>query len=183
MKRLFKFKYPKLALLALVIATSYFIFSNPQIQDFVSQLNGWGYFSTFIAGIFFTFGFTSPLSAGLFITLNPSNIWLAGILGGFGAMVGDLLIFQLIRFSFMDEFRRIKHTATMKKFSILMDNVLGHKIKVYVMYALAGFFIASPLPDEAGIIMMAGLTKIKPGILAICSLLLNSLGILILLAI
>ena len=181
MRRLFKFKYPKIFALILVIILSYFVFSNPNVREFVSHLNGWGYLSAFLAGTLFTFGFTSPLSAGLFITLNPENIWLAGILGGLGAMLGDLFIFKIIRFSFMDEFERLEHTPNMKKFSMLMDNFLGHRIKVYLMYALAGFFIASPLPDEAGVIMMAALTRIKPGVLAIFSLTCNTIGILILL--
>ena len=51
------------------------------------------------------------------------------------------------------------------------------------MYAVAGLIIASPLPDEAGIILLAGLTKIKASILAPISLAMNTLGILILLLI
>jgi len=182
MKRLFKFRYPKIAVLVAVIILAYFIFSNQSVQEFVSKLGGWGYLSAFIAGMFFTFGFTSPLSAGLFITLNPDNIWLAGIVGGFGAMLGDILIFQLIRFSFMDEFKRLEHTKTLKILSSQMDRFLGHKIKIYLIYALAGFFIASPLPDEAGVIMLAGLTKIKLCVLAVLGFILNTIGILILLA-
>ena len=113
MKRLFKFRYPKLLAFVLIIIAAYFIFSNPTVSNFMLMLNGWGYFGAFISGMFFTLGFTSPISAGFFITLNPENIWLAGILGGIGAMLMDLLIFKFIRFSFMDEFKRLKHTKTM----------------------------------------------------------------------
>lgn len=183
LKPLSGFHYPKITGLILAIIAAYFIFSNPQVASYVSSLNSWGYLGVFIAGIFFTLGFTSPLSAGFFITLNPENIWLAGILGGIGAMLGDLLIFKFIRFSFMDEFHRLKKTTIMKKISSLIDNTLGQKIKVYIMYAFAGFLIASPLPDEMAVIMLAGLTKIKINILAIISFVMNTLGILILLSI
>jgi uncharacterized membrane protein YdjX (TVP38/TMEM64 family) len=50
------------------------------------------------------------------------------------------------------------------------------------MYAFAGILIASPLPDEAGVIMLAGLTKIKTWALAIISIILNTIGILIMLS-
>ena len=49
------------------------------------------------------------------------------------------------------------------------------------MYAFAGILIASPLPDEAGVTMLAGLTKISVKSLALISFILNTLGIIILL--
>lgn len=176
------FRYKKIFLLLLSILASYFIFSNPKVADYVSSLNSFGYLGVFIAGLFFAFGFTSPISAGFFITLNPENLWLAGVLGGLGALIGDIIIFKFIRFSFMDEFQRLKKTSIIKKVSMLIDETLGHKIKVYFIYAFAGIFIASPLPDEAAIIMLAGLTKIKLNILAIISFVMNTAGILILLS-
>jgi len=181
MKRLFKFRYPKILALIIIIVAAYFLFTNPAVAGFMSSLNSWGYFGAFIGGLFFSFGFTSPIAMGFFLTLNPENIWLAGILGGFGAMLVDLLIFKFIRFSFMDEFLRLEHTKIMKEIGYLIENTAGHKIKIYLMYALAGFFIASPLPDEAGVIMLAGLTRIRADILAIISFVLHMLGILILL--
>jgi hypothetical protein len=174
-------RYPKLLGLACTILLAYFIFSNAAVQGYVSHLNNWGYFGAFFAGILFTFGFTSPISAGMFLVLNPENIWLAGILGGFGAMLGDIFIFQFVRFSFMDEFKRLKKTKILRQTSSLIDNFLGPKIKVYLMYAFAGIIIASPLPDEAGVLILAGITKIKIGILAILGFILNTLGILLLL--
>ncbi len=176
------FRYKKIFLLLLSIIIAYLIFSNSKIADYVSSLNSFGYLGVFIAGLFFAFGFTSPISAGFFITLNPENLWLAGILGGLGALIGDMIIFKFIRFSFMDEFQRLKKTSIIKKVSMLIDKTLNHKIKVYFIYAFAGIFIASPLPDEAAIIMLAGLTKIKSNILAIISFVMNTAGILILLS-
>lgn len=175
------FRYKKILLLLMSIIASYLIFSNPKVVEYISSLNSWGYLGVFIAGVFFAFGFTSPISAGFFITLNPENILLAGILGGLGALISDMIIFKFIRFSFMDEFQRLKKTLIIKKVSLLIDETFGHKIKIYIMYAFAGILIASPLPDEAGVIMLAGLTKIKANILAIISFVLNTAGILILL--
>lgn len=181
-KWLSDFNYPKLAILVLMIILAYKIFSNPAVQAWASQLGGLGYLGMFIAGIMFSFGFTSPFAAGFFITLNPENIWLAGVIGGAGALVGDMTIFSIIRFTFMDEFRRLEKTMVIKEARDLIEKTLGHKIRVYLLYALAGIFIASPLPDEAGVTMLAGLTHIKARVLATISFALNTVGILVLLA-
>ena len=181
MKRLFKFKYPKIIALIITIILAYIIFSNPKVGEFVSHLGALSYLGTFLAGMLFSFGFTAPFSAGFFITLNPANIWLAGIVGGFGAMCSDLLIFKLIRFSFKDEIKNLKKEKISREVENLVNKTLSNKIRIYIMYAIAGITIASPLPDEAGVIMLAGLTKIKPKILALISFLLNTAGILVLL--
>lgn len=181
MKPLLNLKYPKLALLLLAIILAYITFSNPALRSLVSNLGNFGYFGVFIAGLFFTFGFTAPFATGFFITLNPSNIFLAGVIGGLGALFADLSIFKFIHVSFEDEFDNLKKSRYAQKISNLIDKNLGQRIKVYIMYAFAGILIASPLPDEAGIILLAGLTKIKISVLAVLSFLLNTLGIIILL--
>jgi hypothetical protein len=180
---LFKFKYLKTFALLLAMILAYFSFKNPAIAGFVSGLGVWGYFGVFIAGMLFSFGFSSPFAAGFFIVLNPENFLLAGIIGGLGALASDLLIFKFIRFSFMDEFERIKKIKLLNGIPNFIEKNFGAKALLYLTYALAGIAIASPLPDEIGVIMFAGLTKIRTGTLAIISFALNTIGILILLGI
>ena len=180
---LFKFRYLKLSLFVICIILAYILFKNPVIKNFVLSLENLSYMGVFIAGLFFSFGFTSPFSAGFFITLNTENIFLSGVLGGLGAMLADLFIFSLIRLSFKDEFLRLEKTKIVREVQNAIDKTIGKKLEHYLMYAFAGILIASPLPDEVGVTMLAGLTKIKPGILCIISFVLNSLGIIILLGI
>ena len=178
---LFKYKYTKLILLTITITLAYHIFQNPLISRYLSSLQTLSYLGVFIAGILFVLMFSAPFGIGFFLTLNPANIWLAAIIGGFGAMVGDLLIFKFIKVSFEDEFNSVRNLKTFKKISKSIDKHFGEKIRMYVIYAIVGFVIASPLPDEAGVMMLAGLKKINPIILAFIAFILNSLGILILL--
>jgi hypothetical protein len=180
MKRLFKYKYPKLFSLIVIIFASYLIFKNPEVVKIISNLGDLGYLGVFIAGLLFSFGFTSPISAGFFLVLNPKNILLASIIGGLGAMFADLFIFKFIRLSFKDEFNRLKKEKISIKTKRLIKKILDKKIRVYLMYILAGGLIASPLPDEAGVILLAGLTKIKARFLAIIGFILNTFGILVL---
>src|SRR3989338_4465166 len=175
------YDYPKLTALVICIILAYFLFSNPSTQTYVSHLGSYGYLGVFIAGILFAFGFTAPFSVGFFISLNPSNIWIAGIIGGLGALMSDLIIFSTIKVSFEDEFKKLRNSKTFVKITRLIERSIKEKIRIYLMYAFAGILIASPLPDEAGVTMLAGLTKISVKILTIVSFILNTLGILILL--
>jgi uncharacterized membrane protein YdjX (TVP38/TMEM64 family) len=177
----FRFQYPKIFLLVLTMILAYIIFRNPAIQSGISQLGSLKYLGSFIAGILFAFGFTAPFAAGFFITLNPNNILLTGIVGGVGALISDLLIFSFIKVSFEDEFRRLKNTKFIKKFDKTIEQTINKKLKRYILYTIAGIVIASPLPDEIGVIMLAGLTKIKFNVLSVISFILNTIGILILL--
>lgn len=179
--RLSNFKYPKTLSLIIAIILAYAIFKDPQVESFVLNLGNLSYLGVFIGGMLFAFGFTAPFAVGFFITLNPSNILLAGVIGGFGAFIADMLIFKFIRFSFGNEFRRLEKTKSIKSVGRLIDRYLGHKIKLYLLYAFSGIAIASPLPDELGVLLLAGFTKINIKILAMLSFILNTIGILIVL--
>ena len=175
----FHFHYRKILLLIILAILSYIIFRNPDVQSFVSSLGKLEYLGVFIAGMLFTFGFTTLFAVGFFIVLNPVNPILVAIVGGIGALLGDLLIFSLIRFSFIDEFERLEKTKVIKAIRKEINLHLSHKAKLYFLYTLAGLIIASPLPDEVGVTMLAGLTHIKLRVIAIISFIFNSLGILI----
>ncbi len=176
-----KFKYPKLLLLLICIISAYFLFSNPLIQGSINALQEFRYLGLFIAGMLFAFGFSAPFAVGFFITFSPQNIILAGLIAGMGALFSDILIFRFIKISFMDEFEELKKTKIISTTQKAMQKGLGLRISNYLLYAFAGILIASPLPDEAGVTMLAGLTKIKVSVLAIISFILNTLGIIVIL--
>jgi len=178
-KLLFGFKYPKLFLLIIAIVLAYIIFRNPSVSNFVASLGHLSYLGVFIAGIFLAFGFSAPFAVGFFIILNPENILLTVIIGAIGSMIADLIIFRFIRMSFMEEFKRLEKTKLARGIEHVIDWEFGHIIKSYLMYAFIGLLIASPLPDEAGIVMLAGLTKVKQHIVGLLCFVLHSIGIFI----
>lgn len=182
MKRLFKFKYPKLFLLVVITIISYLIFSNPAVQNFLRGLGG-GYLSMFIAGFLFSFGFSAPLAVGFFLVARPENIYLAAMLAGLGSLISNMIIFKIIRFSFMDEFKRLEKTAPIKEVHKLFSISLFHKIKIYLLYVFVGIVLATPLPDELGVVMLAGLTKIKLHLFALIGFVLHAVGVLFILLI
>ena len=178
-----KFQYPKLFLLVIFSIISYFIFSNDFVQSIVISLGELSYLGIFIAGLFFSFGFTTPFAIGFFLTVGAENIFIAALIGGCGALISDILIFKLIRFSFMDEFKRLEKTRIIHGINALMSGRLFSHFKLYLLYFFAGLIISSPLPDELGISMLAGLTRIKLHTLALISFVMNTFGIFLILLI
>lgn len=166
-----------MAILLLMIIAAYFLFGNAGVQNFVARLDNFTYFGIFAAGMLFSFGFSTPLAIGFFLSSAPENIFLASIIGGFGAMLSDLFIFYFVRFSLMDEFSRLENTAPIKKIRNEIKKDFKKRIRNYMLYFLAGIIIASPLPDEIGVSMLAGLSDIKMKILTAISLVMNSFGI------
>ena len=177
-KILFKLKYSKLLLLLLTFVMAYFLFKNKNFLPFYDVLLSLGFFGTFLAGIFFAYGFTAaPATAILLILAKEQNIFLSGIVAGFGALIGDLLIFKFVRYSFAEEIKKISKLNSL--------NYTNKKIlkvfKKYLIIVLAGFIIASPLPDEIGVSLLAGITTISTKKFSIISYSLNTIGIFIIL--
>ena len=179
MKRLFNYKYTKLTLLLLSTILAYYLFSNDSVVDVINHLDGLSYLGVLIAGLLFAFGFTTPFAIGFFITYSPENIILAALIGGFGAFLTDSLIFKIIKISFMDEFKSLR-----KNFKIRSHwhyKFFKSKTRLYITYVLVGIILASPLPDEVGVSLLSGFTKVKFWVFALLSFLMNSIGIFIML--
>lgn len=171
------FKYPKLLLLAVMIFVAYYIFSMDGVVSFLSRFDKYVYFGVFLAGILFSFGFSTPFAIGFFAVLNPSNIFLAAIIGGIGSTLSDIFIFRTIKISFQDEFDNLLREKAVLKLHKLIDSSLTVKIRQYLLYIFAGIVIASPLPDEAGVALLAGTTKINQGVFAAICFALKTFGI------
>jgi hypothetical protein len=180
-KNRFKFRYPKITIFALIVVLAYFIFSNPSITFALSHIKGFEYLGAFIGGLLFSYGFTTPFAIGLFISIEPSNIPLAATLGGIGALFSDLVIFAIVKKSFMNEFREIENCKPVKLFERKIKSNLSKRVQLYLLYVTAGLVIASPLPDEIGVGILAGIGHIKPAAFSVISFVFNTLGVLVIL--
>ena len=182
-RKLFAFRYPKLTLLLISIIGAYYLFTRPAVEAFLGNLGQLKYLGIFVAGLLFSFGFTTPFAIGIFASISPANILLASIIGSCGALLSDLCIYKMIKVSFMNEFKRLQKIPPFRAIQRTINQSLTNRLKNYLLYFLVGFIIASPLPDEIGITMLAGLTTIRTHILAFLSFIFNTLGILIILII
>ena len=149
-------KYPKLLALLLTIGLAAIFFnlakSNLAIHDYIISL---GYPGIFIAGIFYAYGFTAtPATAVLLILAKSSGLLISGLIGGLGALVSDVIIFLLVKQTFMLEIERLKGEKAIRLMIRIGNDVFKTTYK-YLLPVVAGFLIASPLPTEIGVSMLA----------------------------
>jgi len=167
-------KYPKFLLLFITFLVAYLLFYGKDygpFRDFIASL---GYSGTFVAGMLFTYGFTAAPATAIFLILaQHQNIYIASLIGGLGALIGDLFIFSFIRRSFIDEIRRLSKERIVKYFNGRLPGLF----KKYLLPLVAGFIIASPLPDEIGVAMLASSGLISTKVFSVISYLLNTVGI------
>jgi uncharacterized membrane protein YdjX (TVP38/TMEM64 family) len=175
-RKIFALRYPKLFLLIFFIGLSYYLFSTPIISKWIDSFNNLGYFGTFISGAMTAFGFTAPIGIGLLSKIIPENIFIATIIAGLGAMLIDLVIFNTIKFSFTDELKRLEKTKAIKEIEKIVKKNKHVKVVHYLLYILAGLVIVTPIPDEVGVSMLAGLTTINPFKFALISFCLHNIA-------
>ena len=171
-------KYPKFLLLIITFLIAYFLFQERNYQPFHEFTISIGYFGTFLAGVLFAYGFTAaPATAVLLILAKEQNILLAGLVGGLGALTGDLVIFNFIRHSLEDEIKKLSR----EKIVLYINHKTPNLLKKYLILVIAGFVIASPLPDEIGVALLAASKGISIKIFSIISYILNTAGIFVIL--
>ena len=81
----------------------------------------------------------------------------------------------------MDEFKSLEKTKLIREIEHIVKKNKFVLVRHYLLYIFAGIMIATPLPDELGISMLAGLTTIKPLKLAIISFILHTSAIFVIL--
>ena len=147
--------YPRLTLLVVITLLAYVMLYGKPHTEAHALLLSLGYIGVFLSGILYAYGMTAPTAALILLSLaKDGNILLAGLVGGLGALVGDLMIFFFIRSTFSCEIDRIAKNH----FVVMIENeekrIMGHFQK-YFLSAFASFLIASPLPTEIGVSLMA----------------------------
>ena len=177
-EKLLKIKYPKFLLLLLTFVIAYLLFYNRAYQPFHDFVASLGYFGTFISGALYVYGFTAaPATALLLILAKEQNIILASLVGGLGALIGDLIIFTAIRHSFADEIEKLFEEEIVK----YIHSRTPSFIKKYFVPAAAVIIIASPLPDEIGIALFAASKNISLKVFSVFSYIINTVGIFVIL--
>lgn len=172
--------YPKIMLFLASCMISYGLSLNGTFDSIVHVLNTDGYVSMFIGGMLFSFGFTTPFAIGLFVAASPSvNPFLGALVGGMGAVLSDLTIFSVARFTMSEELHRLSLTRMWHRLTMYLHR---DHFPMYVrragIWLTAGLIIASPLPDEIGVSMLSGITTLDKRRFALLCCTFNTLGVL-----
>jgi len=185
----FHWKYRNLILLLISFVVAYFILSYKPISSFVQGFAHLGYLAAFILGMLFTYALTAvPATAALYNLGGTINPFLIALIGALGSVLSDYLIFRFVKDRLMDEIKLfVEEVNNLSK--PISDLVFPERMRVlawkkisksriwkYLIPVMAGFIIASPLPDELGVAIF-GATKYEPKKFLIFSYCANFIGI------
>ncbi|MDO8626600.1 MAG: hypothetical protein Q7K39_04095 [Candidatus Magasanikbacteria bacterium] len=173
--------YRDLGLVLISILVAILFVKTPILLSVLSQTTEYYHaLGSFIAGIFFTSIFTTaPATVALAEIAHANSLWLTALFGALGALLGDLFIFKFVRdnvtrdFEFI--FNEIKKERRWLKIHHRWKELHAFK---WVIPLIGALCIASPLPDEIGISILA-LSKMKTSTIGILTFILNFLGILL----
>lgn len=146
------------------------------LEDLIIQLGTFKLFGAFIAGMFFTSIFTTvPALATLGEISLFYNPFVVAIIGGAGAVIGDMIIFRFVRDRFADD---LKEVFTLEHPSKRLAKLADMKFFRWFVLFFGGLIIASPLPDELGVSIL-GLAKVPTRWFIPIAFIFNTLGILV----
>lgn len=131
--------------------------------------------ASLIAGAFFTSVVTTaPAIAVLGELSQEGNLYAVALVGAFGAVLGDFIIFSFVRD------RVTKDAAFMLRGPRMMRilHIFKHRHFRRVLPVVGALIIASPFPDELGLALL-GLSKVSNRYFFVISYVMNALGILV----
>ncbi len=145
---------------------------SDEFEKFLSVLREFEIIGSLIAGLFFTSIFTTaPSIVILGEVAQNSSVFQTALLGAIGALIGDLLMFKLLRDRLARDFYALFHIDMNQRYFRLP------RFR-WLAYAIAGLIIASPFPDELGLAIL-GFSNTKTNLVIPISLVFNFLGILV----
>lgn len=164
-----------LAIVALSVVVAVILVQTGVLKNVLTSTREMRFLGSFLAGVFFVSIFTAaPATVALGEIAKSHSIFATAAIGGFGALLGDWLIFRFVKDRLSEKFLRLVRTAKSERLASVFRLKLFH----WLIPLLGALVVASPLPDELGLLMM-GLSKMKTPLFLSLSFLLNAFGILI----
>lgn len=143
------------------------------VQKFLVSTQEIKFLGVFVAGMLFTSVFTvAPATVALGTIAAANDILTVAVIGGLGALIGDLIIFRFLKEHLTDDLIKLMRINRGKK----MIRWLNLPPFRWTLAAVGAVLVASPLPDELGLTLM-GLSKINSFLFGLISFSFNALGI------
>lgn len=159
----------------LSLSVSWWLLDTGYLHSLVDKVTPIRFLAEFVAGMLYTSFLTSPIALSmLFVIAESNNPIIIALVGGFGAVIGDLILIHILRKNVG------KDLSYMGKFFLI------HRIRAFLkLYKLdflivltGAIIIASPFPDELGLVML-GATNMNYKQLALLTYILDTTGILL----
>ena len=169
-----RWKYPYLTSVLISVVIAIFLGQNQTFKDWLLHLGSLEYIGALFVGMLFVSSFTVAIST-VVIAIMAQNInpMALGLIGGVGAVMGDYLVFKLVRSHLQDELAMLFG----KDGTSYVKTILRSKYIAWMLPIIGVFILASPLPDELGISLL-GISKMTDAKFILISYISNSVGIL-----
>lgn len=169
-----KWKYPYLTAVLISVLIAIILAQNQTFKNWLLNLGSLEYIGALFAGMLFVSSFTVAIST-VVIAIMAQNIhpMAIGLIGGVGAVMGDYLVFKLVRSRLQDELAMLFG----REGTSYVKTVLRSKYISWTLPIIGVAIIASPLPDELGVSLL-GISKMSEARFILISYLSNAVGIL-----
>jgi hypothetical protein len=140
------------------VILAYILFSGLAYTPLHNTLVLMGYFGTFLAGLLYPYSLTSAAGTGILLILSKEqNVLLAGVIAGIGALISDIILFLFVKHGFSDEVQKLSKEKVVRT----INRWIADSVRVYLLATFACLLIASPLPTEIGIMLMASIKNMS----------------------
>lgn len=158
------------------LSVAWALVETQALYALLASVRGLEFVGSFIAGIFFTSVFTTaPAIVALGEIARSNELLPVALLGGLGAVLGDLVIFRFVKDRFSTHvLELLKHRGIGRRIGAFFRLKLFRWFSFFV----GGLIIASPLPDELGIGLL-GFSKMRLSSFIPLSFFFNFIGILL----
>lgn len=151
----FEWKHKNLILLGVGIVLSYLAYRAGITTSILGNLGSFGYVGAVISGFFFSHGITTvPAIAAFYVLGKTLNPFLMAFAGAIGALLSDYLIFKFVRDRLLEEIRDLSHGLS-EVIPRMQFRIKRSTYFKWIIPTVAGFIIASPLPDEMAAALFA----------------------------
>ena len=127
------------------------------LSVFLAHVQGYEILTSFVSGLFFTSVLTTaPATVAIVEAAGYIPAWKLALVGGLGAVCGDLLVFRFVQSRLVEYILSVMFRPS---FIRAVERVSTSGLW-WVGSLLGAAVIASPLPDELGLLLM-GLARIS----------------------
>lgn len=150
------FRYKNIIVFAVGLAISLILFFTGGLSGAVAAIGDLSYVGSLIMGMLYATSLGAGFASVAFVAIGEKfDPLTVAVLGGVGAMIADLAILRFLTSGIMDELK----TIFQGRFYFIRSERVKRIFKTRTARffgPLVGFFIiASPLPDELGVLVLA----------------------------
>jgi len=169
-----RWKYPYLTGVVISVLIAIILAQNETFKNWLLNLGSLEYIGALFAGVLFVSSFTVAISIAVIAIMTQNlNPMALALIGGVGAVMGDYIVFKLVRSNLQQELSMLFG----KEGTSYVKTVLRSKYISWTLPIIGVAIIASPLPDELGVSLL-GLSKMSEARFILISYISNAVGIL-----